>query len=235
MCIILFQWQPDNTTPIILAANRDEFYQRPTAAAEWRGDIFCGLDLRAGGTWLGVSRSGRFAAVTNFREPALPTADNLNSRGDLPLDFLQGADSPEAYLNRVMKHQDDYGPFNLLVGDRQQLWYASNRGAEAQPVKPGIHGLSNGLLDTPWPKVERGKRLLKQAISAGASDADLIKVLTDQQQPDDQTLPNTGFSPDFERMLATIFIESPQYGTRCSTLLTLSTDDKLNVVEHIWN
>lgn len=235
MCILLFQWQPDSELPLILAGNRDEFYARPTEAARWRDDIFCGLDLRAGGTWLGVTRSGRFAAVTNFREPLQEPAPGIRSRGDLPLGFLQDANiSAEAYCREIERTQNNYGPFNLLVGDRHQLWYLSNRGAAPQPVAPGLHGLSNGLLDTPWPKVARGKQLLAHAIGQGASEADLLALLTDRHQPDASELPQTGVPDALEKLVAPIFIESAQYGTRCSTLLWLPPSGEPRISEHRW-
>lgn len=235
MCILLFQWQPDSELPLILAGNRDEFYARPTEAARWRDDIFCGRDLRAGGTWLGVTRSGRFAAVTNFREPIQETTSGARSRGELPWTFLNDeAITPEDYATSVATRQSDYGPFNLLVGDRNSLWYVSNRGAAPQAVASGIHGLSNGLLDTPWPKVARGKQLLTHAIQQGASETDLLALLTDRHQPDASELPQTGVPDTLEKLVAPIFIESAQYGTRCSTLLWLPPFGEPRISEHRW-
>lgn len=234
MCIVLFQWQPDSDTPLILAANRDEFYVRPTEAARWRGNIFCGIDLRAGGTWLGVTRAGRFAAVTNFREPIQEPAAGLRSRGSLPWDFLQSEMAPSDYCQQVAQQQDNFGPFNLLVGDRQTLCYVSNRGAAPQSVTPGVHGLSNGLLDTPWPKVLRGKGLLSDAIGKGASEDALLAILTDHHQPSDGELPQTGVPNALEKLVAPIFIESAQYGTRCSTLLWLTRAGEPRIHERRW-
>lgn len=234
MCILLFQWQPKNITPLVLAANRDEFYARPTEAARWRGNTFCGLDLRAGGTWLGINREGRFAAVTNFREPIDAPLPGRRSRGELPLNYLEGTLSPSAYTQEVAASGDDFGPFNLLVGNRCELWYVSNRGASPQVVAPGIHGLSNGLLDTAWPKVERGKQLLAEAIGKGATPPDLLALLTDTHQPADARLPATGVDTHFERLLAPIFIASEQYGTRASTLLWLPQQGAPAIEEHRW-
>lgn len=234
MCIVLFQWQPDSDTPLILAANRDEFYARPTEAARWRGNIFCGIDKQAGGTWIGVTREGRFATVTNFRESLNPLPSHLLSRGSLPMAYLEGNQTPQAYAEQIAQRQDQYGPFNLLVGNRSSLWYVSNRGAKPQDVKPGIHGLSNALLDTPWPKIQRGKALLKQAIKAGATNEQLLSVVTDRHQPDDSELPSTGVPNWMEKMVAPIFIEAAQYGTRCSTLLTLQTNKAPSISEYCW-
>lgn len=235
MCILLFRWQPENATPLILAGNRDEFYARPTEAARWRGSVFCGLDLRAGGTWLGVTRSGRFAAVTNFREPIQEPGAGARSRGELPWNFLHDDEiTPEDYIQAIATQQSDYGPFNLLAGDRNSLWYVSNRGAAPQAVEPGVHGLSNGLLDTPWPKVARGKQLLTHAIEQGASETDLLALLTDRHQPGDDELPQTGVPNALEKLVAPIFIESAQYGTRCSTLLWLPKTGEPRISERRW-
>jgi uncharacterized protein with NRDE domain len=235
VCVILFQWQPDNDTPLILAANRDEFYARPTEAARWREDIFCGIDLRAGGTWIGITRQGRFAAVTNFREPIQEPTPGQLSRGELPWQFLHESTSPEDYVKLVARRQQRYGPFNLLVGTHQSLWYVSNRGAAPQAVAPGIHGLSNGLLDTPWPKVLRGKQLLANVIKQGASETGLLAVLTDRYQPDEADLPQTGVPDALEKLVAPIFVASAQYGTRCSTLLKLSSAGNPEIQEHRWH
>lgn len=234
MCIILFQWQPGADTPLVLAANRDEFYARPTESARWRGDIFCGIDKEAGGTWFGVTQSGRFAAVTNFREPPTPPPMMLKSRGQLPMGYLESTKAPEAYVRQIHQEQDEYGPFNLLVGDGNSLWYVGNRGATPQEVPPGLHGLSNALLNTPWPKIERGKRLLAHAIEQGASDELLLGVLTDRNRPNRADLPQTGVPEWLEEMVAPIFIESAQYGTRCSTLLVVPREGAVRVHEHVW-
>lgn len=235
MCIVLFQWQPQSDTPLIMAANRDEFYKRPTEAARWRGSIFCGIDKRAGGTWFGVTDAGRFAAVTNFRESlsALPT--HLKSRGQLPFNYLNMTITPEAYVRQIAEQQDDYGPFNLLVGDRESLWYVGNRGAVPQEVEPGVHGLSNALLNSPWPKIKRGKALLREAIAQGATDKGLLRVLQDHHQPPRSELPDTGVPQSIEEIVAPIFIESPDYGTRCSTLLTLPKEGAPQVSEYHWH
>ncbi len=234
MCIILFQWQPDADIPLIAAANRDEFYQRPTEAARWRGNVFCGLDQRAGGTWMGVTREGRFAAVTNFREPIQANDAGQRSRGDLPWQFLQGTDTPDVYAKQLVDTQQEYGPFNLLVGDSTSLWYISNRGAAPQAVSPGLHGLSNGLLDTPWPKIKRGKQLLSHALQQGAKKDDLLHLLADNSQPPEEELPNTGVPPALERLVAPIFVQSAQYGTRCSTLLWLPKKGEPRIMEKRW-
>lgn len=233
MCVIFLAWQADPRWPLVAAANRDEFHGRPTEAARWRDDIFCGLDLRAGGTWLGIHRSGRFAAVTNFRDGDVAPAPR--SRGDLPLSFLQGTASPQAYAEQVARDGDQYGGFNLLVGDRDSLWHLNNRGAAPQPLAPGIHGLCNGQLDEPWPKVVRGTQALTQVLAEGGDAQALAALLQDRHQPDDAALPATGVALEVERMVAPIFINAPHYGTRASSLVWLPAAGSPQMVEQRWD
>ncbi len=235
MCIILFAWQTHPDYPLVVAANRDEFHRRPTEAARWRDGVCCGLDLEAGGTWLGVTRSGRFAALTNFREPAADRSQGLYSRGKLPRDFLHEEISPKEYLEQVHAQASAWTGFNLLVGDRNNLWYLSNRsGAGPQPVSPGIHGLSNGLLDTPWPKTIRGKRKLREALDQGISHDALLALLQDHWRPEDRDLPDTGVGMEMERMVAPIFIQTPHYGTRASTSVLLPHSGTPQLREQTW-
>ena len=235
MCIVLFAWQHHPRYPLVVAANRDEFHHRPADPARWRGDILCGLDLAAGGTWLGVTRSGRFAVVTNFREPVQDSSHGVLSRGALPMGFLEGDLSPEAYCRSLTGTQEQYGPFNLLVGTPDSLWYLSNRGAEPQPVAPGIHGLSNGLLDTPWPKVQRGKERLARALGEDGHEEPLLDLLQDDWTPDDHWLPDTGVGIDMERLVAPIFIRTGQYGTRASSVVHLRDGGPPMFLEQRWN
>lgn len=234
MCIVLFDWHPDTATPLTVAANRDEFHARETEPARWRGDIFCGLDKRAGGTWMGIHRDGRFAAITNFREPIAERTPGEYSRGLLPQAFLQGDQSPEAFCRALQNEQHHYAGFNLLVGDHHQLWYLGNRGAPAQPVRPGLHGLSNGLLDDPWPKVQRGRQRLAAAIESGASLDDLLAVVSDRQQPAEAALPDTGVPTELERLVAPIFICSTEYGTRSSSAMRLDAGSAPVMAEQSW-
>lgn len=234
MCIVLFDWRPGAATPLTVAANRDEFHAREAEPARWRGDIYCGLDKRAGGTWLGIHRDGRFAVITNFREPIADREAGERSRGLLPQGFLESRDSPEAFCRTLEGEQRHYAGFNLLVGDRESLWYLGNRGAPARAVAPGLHGLSNGLLDDPWPKVERGKRRLAAAIEAGAGLRELLAVVDDRHQPADADLPDTGVPLALERLVAPIFIRSPEYGTRASSAVTLFADGEPAMAEQGW-
>lgn len=234
MCIVLLDWQPDTQSPLRVAANRDEFHARPAEAARWRGDIFCGLDIRAGGTWLGIHRNGRFAVVTNYREPIADRQSGERSRGLLPLAFLEDARSPETFCRELAAEQHHYGAFNLLVGTPESLWYIGNRGAPPQAVTPGVHGLSNGLLDDPWPKVQRAKQHLTDAITAGGSLNQLLDVVNDHHQPDDSELPDTGVGLDLERLVAPVFIQSPNYGTRASSAVILDRDKGPVMIEQGW-
>jgi uncharacterized protein with NRDE domain len=185
-------------------------------------EIYAGRDLVGGGTWLGVTRGGRFAAVTNYRDPAAPTG--TRSRGSLVADFLKGSDVPEQYLSEVVAVAHEYSGFNLLVGEigrKSSLHYFSNRGGEPRELTPGIYGLSNHLLDTPWPKVVNGKAAFTAAIESDsfASD-DLFSVLADETLAPDDRLPSTGVPFEAEKAISAIFIKTPGYGTRCSTILT---------------
>lgn len=240
MCIVLLDWQPGSNTPLKVAANRDEFHARPAEAARWRGDIFCGLDLTAGGTWLGIHRNGRFAVVTNYREPITDRQPGERSRGLLPFAFLEGAQTPEQFSHTLAEEQHHYGAFNLLVGtvsadtSHDSLWYLGNRGAAPQAVQPGIHGLSNGLLDDPWPKVERAKQNLADTTAAGGSLEQLLQVVNDHYQPSDSELPDTGVGMDLERLVAPVFIQSETYGTRASSAVILDRDLGPQMLEQVW-
>lgn len=228
MCLITFFWQPHAEPALVLAANRDEFHGRPSRALNWwrpdgaRECILAGRDEVGGGTWLGVTRSGRFAAVTNLRRPDLPAGES--SRGRLPVEFLVGGESPEAFMARVRARREDYGPFNLLVGTLGSLWYAGT-GAEPVAVPPGPHGLSNALLDTPWPKVERARAQLLSILGRSVKDPveRLVQSLADTRQADEAALPDTGIGKQRERLLSPPFIITPDYGTRSSSVLLLGS------------
>ena len=234
MCIVLLDWQPESDTPLRVAANRDEFHARPAEPARWRGDIFCGLDLTAGGTWLGIHRNGRFAVVTNYREPISDRQPGERSRGLLPSAFLESTASPAQFARELAGEQQHYGAFNLLVGTPESLWYLGNRGAPPQPVTPGIHGLSNGLMDDPWPKVQRAKRNLEAAIRKGGNLEQLLAVVNDHHQPADEALPDTGVGIELERLVAPVFIQSPAYGTRASSAVVLNQQGSPHMLEQVW-
>ena len=234
MCFIVFAYRTHPRYPLVMATNRDEFYGRPTAsAAFWKEhpDVLAGRDLKAGGTWMGVTRQGRIAALTNVREPGNIRPD-APSRGALVSDFLTGDAAPHAYLAALRPTADRYNGFNLLVGDLDELCYFSNRQPEIRRLGPGVYGLSNHLLDTPWPKVERGKARLARLLGADdLAPESLLALLADDAIAPDAELPETGVGLAWERVLSSIFIRSPDYGTRASTLVRLDADARLTFVE----
>ena len=232
MCLILFAYRQREDYPLLLIANRDEYYARPTRAAHWWEDapVFGGRDLEAGGTWLGIGRDGRFAAVTNVREPGGMKAGRI-SRGELTRGFLTGSSTAEAYLEEIGARADDYAGFNLLFGDTQRLWFLSNRTPEARPVEPGVYGVSNGAFDEPWPKLSSGKAELAALLDGAIDSEALIGILTDHRIAEDHELPSTGVPLDVERMLSSRFIRSPDYGTRACTVLLIDADGRVEFHE----
>lgn len=234
MCLLVFAWQTDPEHPLIFAGNRDERHGRAAAAAGlWRDTpgVLGGRDLEAGGTWLGVTLAGRFAVVTNYREGLNP-AKAPRSRGALAADFLTGDMGAAEYLDEVRTHAQEYGAFSLLVGDRRELHYYSNRGDQGGPVTPGIHGLSNHLLDTPWPKVQRTKTRFATLLEMATPTSDeLFRLLADPSEAPEQELPDTGIGRDLERRVSAAFVVNPVYGTRCSTVLRLGRGGGLHFAE----
>ncbi len=238
MCLILFAYNVHPSYRLILAANRDEFFDRPSEAADFWPDqpqVLGGRDLKEMGTWLGVTKEGRFAAITNYRDPS-SLKSNAPSRGKLVSDYLTGNLSAEDYLHRILPEASQFNGFNLLLGDSENLWVYSNRGA-AQKLKPGIYGLSNHLLDTPWPKVQKGKSLLTKALDKKGDNLDeaLLNLLADRHVPPDNELPDTGVSSEWERILSPMFIASPVYGTRSSTVLMMAKNRRIRFIEQVYN
>ncbi len=237
MCLIFIAYRMLPECPLLLIANRDEFYQRPTAAADFWPQapmVLAGRDLEGGGSWLGVTRTGRLAAITNYRNLAEVSGVGVDkrSRGLLVSDFLTGNAAPAQYLEQLAQQPENYRGFNLLVGDLDGLHYYSNRGVAPRPLAPGLYGLSNHLLDTPWPKVAEGKRLLAQLLSRGVpSEGELLELLADRTVAPDPLLPETGLSRDWERLLSSRFIHSPDYGTRASTLLLVDDRQRARFIE----
>ena len=235
MCLLAFAWQIHSQYPLILIGNRDEFYARPATPIRFWPDapqVLAGRDEKEGGTWLGVTRSGRWAALTNYREPNAPVG--VLSRGHLVANFLQGDSEPLAYLETIATRADDYSGFNLLVGTRQQAAVFSNRGTQPTLLAAGLYGLSNHLLDSPWPKTQRLKMGLTDLVKQAQIDTtQALSLLQDQTQPADEDLPVTGVSVDWERMLATAFIKLPVYGTRASSVLLL-VQERGQFIEQTW-
>jgi uncharacterized protein with NRDE domain len=240
VCLILFANKPNSRYRLVLAANRDEAYSRPTApAAFWEEapTVLAGRDLKSGGSWMGVTRSGKVAAVTNFRGPG-KVWENAPSRGTLVSDFLMNGDSPDVFINTLRPRSRNYNGFNLLVGNAKGLWWYSNRyNEQPQRIIPGIHGISNHLLDTPWPKVERGKGELENLI-VGEKEIvpeQVFPILEDRSPAADDELPDTGVGLELERVLSAPFIRTTYYGTRSSTVLIIERTGKVTFVERSFN
>jgi uncharacterized protein with NRDE domain len=221
MCLVLFAFQPDSHRPLVVAANRDEFYARPAKSAHyWPGNsdddpahLLAGRDLTAGGTWLGVSTKGRFATVTNFAED-VPDETVLRSRGELVASFLNSNVPAHKFAHHI--HGLDYRGFNLLLWDGRDLTYTSNRGT-TQDIGPGVYGLSNAELGATWPKVVSGAAGLSCICDTVPTSAKLLELLTDEQIPPDDELPQRGRPLELERQAASCFIRGEDYGTRAST------------------
>lgn len=278
MCLIVFSYKEHPDFPFIFAGNRDEFYARPARAARFWEDhphLLGGRDLQAGGTWLGVTSDGRFATVTNYREPAR-AVPNARSRGELVTDFLVGDDAAPTFVSRLKTRAQRYGGFNLIFGNRERLYYYSNRGLgrdasggdeprrgdtadqpasggtraehghgrdanggsggiEPVAIAPGLHGLSNERLNTPWPKVRRAKMLMREIIEGGEFEAPpLLSMLADTARPPEDELPSTGIEPEWERALSSIFVQGEIYGTRASTVVLVRADGLLSFTEKTY-
>jgi uncharacterized protein with NRDE domain len=235
MCLVLLAWDSHPDLQLIVAANRDEFYARPTAPADWWDEapnVLAGRDLRVGGTWMGVTRTGRFAAVTNFREPEA-YREGAPSRGFLPTNFLLSRAPSLGYAAGLMPIAPGFNGFNLLLFDGTTLAWFSNRAQGARTLPPGVFGLSNHLLDTPWPKVVNGKADLRAALAAPVDEleARLFDSLARRDPAPDAELPSTGVGMERERALSSAFIATPEYGTRCSTVLLMGRDGEVTFVE----
>lgn len=226
MCLISFSWQPDSDTPLVLTANRDEFHARPTKPAQFweeHPNMLAGQDLEAGGTWIGVSKQGRFAALTNVRQFPAPYEGKV-SRGSLVKDFLIGDMAAEDYLDHIHRQNHLYDGFNLIVGDSSACHYLSNRSGLLPQVLPaGLYGLSNAQLNTPWPKAEFAKSVLQQWMQERKGE--LAGLLNRRETYPKHQLPDTGIGEPWETLLSSPFIISPQYGTRASTGLILGQNE----------
>ncbi|PJE77696.1 hypothetical protein CI610_03379 [invertebrate metagenome] len=238
MCLIIFSWQPDKLYPLTIVANRDEFYGRRTQKVGfWKEypDIFGGQDQVAGGGWLAVNKQGRFAAVTNYREwPVKPAS---LSRGRLVRDYLSGNWTPVEYLDRIQSLSDRFAGFNLIVGGLVEgFYYFSNRQRQIRHLLPGIYGLCNHLLDTPWPKLVWAKRNIARLLDCNnqADPEALVRVMHDHSIPDDKDLPQTGIGIKRERLLSSCFIQSADYGTRNTSLLLFSDKNTLKWYEQTY-
>ncbi len=223
MCLIAIAYKSHPDYPLLVAANRDEYYQRPTAAAEfWKEapTLLAGRDLQAGGTWMGITHGGRFAAITNHRNPPTTPAQP-RSRGLLTLDFLLGDMSPAGYMEALAENAAAYAGFNLLAGTVENLYYYSNIEQQVRRLEPGIYSLSNALLDTPWPKQEMARSRMQSVVTQVVDHPQLQAVVANRKPAADEQLPNTGVGRDLERLLSAQFIVSEAYGTRATTSLWL--------------
>lgn len=231
MCLIVFAYDLDPDYRLVLAANRDEFFTRPAAQAHWwrEPEILAGRDLQGGGSWLGLDRSGRLAAVTNVRNPT-DIISGRRSRGELVPEFLRQSLGASDFA--VNHDNGSYAGYNLLLFDGHGAHWSSNRAAPARQLTAGLYALSNAALDTPWPKVRRAKQLLAALVAGGKIEAEgLFALLADIQRPDDAELPDTGVSRDWERLLAPIFIQGEEYGTRSSSVLLQRRNGEVSFTE----
>jgi len=235
MCLILFAWRAHPEHALVVAANRDEYFERPARAAAFWDDapeVLAGRDLTAQGTWLGVTRAGRFASITNYRNPAQRMA-TAPSRGRLVTDFLTTANRPSAYFAGIAPQAHRYNGYSMLAADGTSLVFFSNREGIVREVEPGVHGLSNHLLDTPWPKVEKGKDRLRALLAREFDPEACLQLLGDTEPA--HHLPDTGVGAEWERRLSSIRIVGGIYGTRCSTVVSIGTDGKTEFWERSYD
>ncbi|MEG6521990.1 NRDE family protein [Desulfotomaculum sp. 1211_IL3151] len=234
MCLILFATNCHPQYRLVLASNRDEFYGRPTRPAAFWYDhkvILAGKDLKQGGTWLGLTTTGRFSSLTNYRDPARFNSQ-APSRGHLVYQYLSGAVSPENYINSISSGVTEFNGFNLLMGSTKGIYYYSNLEKVIRKVDSGIHGLSNSFLDVPWPKVSKGKKALADCLQSQTINKEqLFAIMADREQPEDHRLPQTGLSLEWERIMSPAFVVSSSYGTKCSTVVLVDHHDHVQYWE----
>lgn len=223
MCLIVIAWRARAGLPLVVAANRDEWRDREAQPAHWwsEPEILAGRDLKAGGTWMGLTRDGRFAAVTNYRDPS-DKRSTARSRGGLVTEYLAGGGRPREYVARLAARVRDYNGFNLILGDGESLFFFGSREGSAREIPPGIHGLSNHLLNEPWPKVVRGRDVMRRALEDDDPAPALFDMLSDAEGAADERLPDTGVGLEWERRLSAALITGADYGTRASTVVTIS-------------
>lgn len=235
MCLVSIAYKVHPDYPLLLIGNRDEFYERPTARANWwedNPDVFAGKDLRAGGTWMGINKHGQFAVLTNFRM-GREMAKGARSRGELVRDFLVQDADPKDYMEIVRGKAANYNLFNLIVGNKDQVFYYSN--AEDKPLitmEKGVYGLSNSLLDVPWPKVKKARMRMTESLqNSNFKPEDLFNILTDTKTAPDDELPDTKIPYEWEKKLSAMFIQLPNYGTRVMTLIKMDNLGNLELEE----
>jgi uncharacterized protein with NRDE domain len=240
MCLVVLAWESHPRYRVIVAANRDEFHERPSAPLGWWQDeprILAGRDLRGLGTWMGVARSGRFGIVTNFRDLETPPAPDAPSRGELVTRFLTGPTSATEYLAELRARASRYAGFNLLLGSPRALHYFSNRnGDTARQLAAGVYGLSNQWLDTPWPKLLRARARLSELVHGGPVETEaMFSLLSDREPAESDETPDTGLPREWERALSAPFVVHERYGTRCSTLLLVERNGHTTMLERRYD
>jgi uncharacterized protein with NRDE domain len=234
MCLIVFAYKSHPKYKFIFAANRDEFYNRPSEQADyWKdnSELLAGKDLQAGGTWMGITKQGRFAAVTNYRD-LKNIKENAPSRGMLTLDFLNDNISAKKYYKNIKPSLQDYNGFNLILGSVDELFYFSTKTHGIKKLDPGIYGLSNATLNTDWPKVKKSRDVLSVLLKNDEIHPwELLSILNDTRKAKEEDLPDTGIGMEWEKILSSIFIQSPKYGTRCSTAVVVDIDNNFRLAE----
>jgi len=236
MCLIYLAWKHHPHYKLILAGNRDEFYERPTREAGfWKDNpnLLSGKDLKGGGTWLGVTKDGKFSAITNYRDPR-NIKKNAPTRGHLITNYLSVEESPKNYFMNIRDRLDHYNGFNLLLGSVDALYYFNNIKKKLTSLDKGIYGLSNAFLNSPWPKVTDGLNDFQSIISGTFNDDHLFDLLTDTRLSTDERLPNTGIPFELEKKLSARFIRTELYGTCCSTVLTIDQHDNVSFTERVY-
>lgn len=240
MCLITFSIDENPKYKVVLAANRDEFYNRPTRKAQFwneegHSNILAGKDLEAGGTWMGITKDGKWAALTNYRDPK-NIKESAPSRGDLVLDYLKNNLSPTSYLEKITPTAKTYNGFNILLGNHSEVSHFSNKNEQVTTILPGVHGVSNALLDTSWPKLDTAKADLKSITqSENFNKEDLFQLLKNDAKADDQKLPDTGIPYEWEKAISSIFIKTENYGTLCSTILLIDHNGNAEFAERRYD
>lgn len=238
MCILFIAINQHKEFPLIILANRDEFQERPTTAAHfWKEypDLLAGRDEKEGGTWLGVTRQGKISALTNYRDIPLHKEGRL-SRGHLVRDYLISEKSSKEYLDFLIRERGNYNPYNILIGNKEELFVYNNISNETNKLEDGFHGLSNAYLNSPWPKLNRGVEAMKNYILNNEINHDeLFSIMKDETKAPDELLPDTGVGLEKERFLSSIFLKSPVYGTRSTAILLFDRHNAVSFYEKSYS